>query len=127
MTNNPDPIDLEVGARVRNLRKHRSLSQGALADALGLTFQQVQKYERGSNRISASMLVKIANKLNVTVGDLVGERDGGKLHPDIYENLLLPGAADMLAAYTALTPDHRRALLTYVRSIAGQPYLKVVS
>ena len=126
MTDNPDPIDVEVGARVRTFRKHRLLSQSALGDALGLTFQQVQKYERGSNRISASMLVKIAEKLGVTVGDLVGERSDTKSPPDIYANFHLPGAVDMLGAYAALPPDHRRALLSYTRSVAGLPHLKLV-
>ena len=67
----PNPIDVEVGARIRVRRKYLSLSQSALAEALGLTFQQVQKYERGANRVSASMLVKIAAKLDTTVGALV--------------------------------------------------------
>ena len=127
MAANPDPIDVEVGARVRSLRKHRLLSQSSLGDALGLTFHQVQKYERGSDRISASMLIKIADKLEVTVGDLVGERGDTKPPPDVYAKLLIPGASDMLDAYAALPPDHRRALLSYTRSVAGLPHLKMVS
>ena len=55
----PHPFDLHVGARVRVRRKLLGLSQEALADGIGLTFQQVQKYERGSNRISASKLYEI--------------------------------------------------------------------
>ena len=58
----PDPIDVAVGARIRNRRLWLGLSQTQLADALGVTFQQVQKYERGANRVSASMLVKSAVK-----------------------------------------------------------------
>lgn len=61
------PIDLHVGARVRTRRKFMGLSQETLATALGLTFQQVQKYERGSNRISASKLYEIAKALKVPV------------------------------------------------------------
>jgi transcriptional regulator with XRE-family HTH domain len=68
VNDSPDPIDVEVGARIRVRRKYLSLSQSALAEALGLTFQQVQKYERGANRVSASMLVKIATRLDTTVG-----------------------------------------------------------
>ena len=48
----PDPVDIAVGARVRLLRKARNVSQATLAEAIGVTFQQVQKYERASNRIS---------------------------------------------------------------------------
>lgn len=50
----PDPIDVQVGARLRALRKMRKPTQSELAGALGLSFQQVQKYENGANRISAS-------------------------------------------------------------------------
>ena len=64
----PNPIDVHVGQRVRLRRKQRGLSQGRLADALGLTFQQIQKYERGTNRVSASKLYGIAMVLGVPVG-----------------------------------------------------------
>jgi transcriptional regulator with XRE-family HTH domain len=63
----PNPIDLHVGGRVRLRRKFIGLSQEQLADALGLTFQQVQKYERGSNRVSASKLYAIARTLGVPI------------------------------------------------------------
>jgi transcriptional regulator with XRE-family HTH domain len=63
----PNPVDLHVGARVRIRRKMLGLSQEQLADAIGLTFQQVQKYERGANRISASKLYDIAGRLQVPV------------------------------------------------------------
>ena len=50
--NGPDPIDVAVGIRLRSLRKQRGMSQETLARALNLTFQQIQKYEKGTNRIS---------------------------------------------------------------------------
>jgi len=62
----PDPVDIVVGSRVRAARMALNMSQGALADQLGVSFQQVQKYENGSNRISASRLVQIANTLRVS-------------------------------------------------------------
>nr|QQZ49167.1 helix-turn-helix transcriptional regulator [Phenylobacterium glaciei] len=71
----PDPIDVAVGHRIRVRRKWLGISQSNLADHLGVSFQQVQKYERGANRTSASMLVRIAEKLETTVGELVGEND----------------------------------------------------
>ncbi|WP_374470973.1 helix-turn-helix domain-containing protein [Phenylobacterium sp.] len=61
------PVDRHVGVRVRLRRKALGLSQDKLADALGLTFQQVQKYERGTNRISASKLWEIARVLKTPV------------------------------------------------------------
>ncbi len=64
----PDPIDVAVGGRIRARRTALGISQTALAKALGLTFQQVQKYERGANRISASKLFEIARALQVPIG-----------------------------------------------------------
>jgi transcriptional regulator with XRE-family HTH domain len=63
----PNPIDKHVGSRVRMRRMMLSMSQEKLGDALGLTFQQVQKYEKGTNRIGASRLQQIANILQVQV------------------------------------------------------------
>jgi len=63
----PNVVDLHVGGRVRMRRKMLGVSQETLADALGLTFQQVQKYERGANRVSASKLYDIAKTLQVPV------------------------------------------------------------
>jgi transcriptional regulator with XRE-family HTH domain len=65
-----NPLDALVGARIRILRKHLDMSQTELANALGVTFQQVQKYENGKNRVSASRLKMVADALNVTVSDL---------------------------------------------------------
>ena len=63
----PNPIDKHVGSRVRMRRMMLSMSQEKLGDALGLTFQQVQKYEKGTNRISASRLQQMSNILQVPV------------------------------------------------------------
>ncbi|WP_040308503.1 helix-turn-helix domain-containing protein [Asticcacaulis biprosthecium] len=63
----PNPVDLHVGARVRMRRKFLGMSQEGLAEVIDLTFQQVQKYERGSNRISASKLYEIARALKAPV------------------------------------------------------------
>lgn len=63
----PNAVDVHVGARVRVRRKALGLSQEALARTLELTFQQVQKYERGTNRISASKLYEIAKTLQVSI------------------------------------------------------------
>jgi transcriptional regulator with XRE-family HTH domain len=63
----PNPIDKHVGARVRMRRMMLSMSQEKLGDALGLTFQQVQKYEKGTNRIGASRIQQIAHILQVPV------------------------------------------------------------
>jgi transcriptional regulator with XRE-family HTH domain len=85
----PNPIDKHVGSRVRMRRLMLGMSQQKLADALGLTFQQVQKYEKGTNRISASRLQHAADVLGVAV-------------PFFFE-----GAADKHApGYTAPSPAY---------------------
>ena len=65
MTKVPNPIDRHVGARVRMRRMMIGMSQEKLGESLGLTFQQVQKYEKGTNRISASRLQQISETLNI--------------------------------------------------------------
>ncbi|GAB4571387.1 MAG: hypothetical protein Tsb008_02230 [Rhodothalassiaceae bacterium] len=67
MAANPDPIDVHVGSRVRLRRTLLGMSQEKLGDALGLTFQQIQKYERGANRIGSSRLFKLSQILDVPV------------------------------------------------------------
>jgi transcriptional regulator with XRE-family HTH domain len=63
----PHPIDLRVGARIKARRTHLGMSQERLAAAIGVTFQQVQKYERAANRIGASRLYRLSRALDVTV------------------------------------------------------------
>ena len=63
----PDPVDVHVGSRIKLRRQLLGLSQGKLAKALRLTFQQVQKYEKGTNRVSASRLFAIGSTLNVPI------------------------------------------------------------
>ncbi len=71
----PNPVDIYVGSRLRLRRSLLGLSQEKLADALGLTFQQVQKYERGSNRVSASRLYELSKILEVPVSFFFEELD----------------------------------------------------
>ena len=87
-----DPVDVAVGARIRLLRKVRGLSQQALAEAAGVTFQQIQKYERGANRVSASMLTRISKTLGVPVAEMFGESSANS------------GAVDEVAALLAAAP-----------------------
>jgi transcriptional regulator with XRE-family HTH domain len=63
----PNPVDVHVGARIRLRRTLLGISQMALAETIGLTFQQVQKYEKGMNRVSSSRLLDVANALDVSI------------------------------------------------------------
>ena len=71
----PNPIDVHVGSRVKLRRTLLGLSQEKLGEAIGLTFQQVQKYERGLNRIGASRLFDISKVLEVPVGFFYEDMD----------------------------------------------------
>ena len=117
-----DPIDVAVGARIRLFRKMRGQSQQALADATGVTFQQIQKYERGSNRVSASMLAKIAQALGAPVAELFGETGPGMSAVDEVAGLLAqPGAIELLKAFSNLPRGApRAALVEFVRSLGAQ-------
>jgi len=67
MKKSPNPVDKHVGSRMRTRRLLAGMSQEKLGDALGITFQQIQKYEKGTNRISASRLQQVARALSVPV------------------------------------------------------------
>jgi transcriptional regulator with XRE-family HTH domain len=114
-----DPVDVGVGARIRLLRKVRGLSQQALAEAAGVTFQQIQKYERGANRVSASMLARIASALQTPVAEMFGETSPTSGAIDEVAGLLSePGALELLRAYAALPRGGpRAALVEFVRAL----------
>jgi len=114
-----DPVDVAVGARIRLLRKLRGLSQQALAEAAGVTFQQIQKYERGANRVSASMLSRIAAALDTPVGEVFGETSQASSAIDEVAALLAePGALELLRAYVTLPRGPARAaLVDFVRAL----------
>ena len=118
----PDPVDIAVGARVRLLRKARNVSQATLAEAIGVTFQQVQKYERASNRISISMLARIAETLGTNVAELVDERPSDQDSFDTMAQLMnAPGVLSLVQAFAKIPEGaQRRAALNLVRALAEQ-------
>ena len=88
------------------------MSQQALAEAAGVTFQQIQKYERGANRVSASMLARIAGALDAPVAEMFGETGSHSGAVDEVASMLSqPGAIDLLRAYSALPRGPVRASL----------------
>jgi transcriptional regulator with XRE-family HTH domain len=118
----PDPVDIAIGARMRLRRKTLGMSQGALADRIGVSFQQVQKYERGANRVSGSTLVAVAAALDISVGWLVGE-DGAiaDVADDLVQALAITGAVELLEAYAAIPKASARAALTALaQEMAGK-------
>jgi transcriptional regulator with XRE-family HTH domain len=125
----PDKVDVEVGQRIRVLRNEARVSQTDLARALGVTFQQVQKYEKGVNRVGAGRLTKIAETLNVPVSRLLGSDEehgatdkgpGGVASP--LQLLTAPGALRLLRAYGKLEDGvMRRSIVAVVEGIANRP------
>jgi transcriptional regulator with XRE-family HTH domain len=102
----PDPVDIEVGHRIRVERLSRGISQSVLGDRLGVTFQQVQKYEKGVNRVGAGRLTKIAEVLGVPVSTFFTDQHmlnsgSGTANDDKSPMKLLavPGALRLLRAY----------------------------
>lgn len=113
-------LELVIGARIRTRRRQLGLSQSDLAARLGVSFQQVQKYERGSNRVAASTLLAAAQALNVTIGWLVGEETSDREDDeDVFRALSRPGALELLEAFNRI-PDlrTRQALLSLAREMA---------
>jgi len=123
----PDPVDVEVGQRIRIQRLQSGLSQTSLADQLGVTFQQVQKYEKGVNRVGAGRLTKIAKVLGVPVGTFFGAHDAGALERtdrgtanSPLKLLTVPGALRLLRAYGQLNDGKmRRSIVELVENIAA--------
>ena len=109
----PDPIDKHVGSRVRLRRTLLGLSQESLANALGLTFQQVQKYERGSNRIGASRLYHIADLLDIDPAWFFEEM------PVEITGYGAKGMSEEGSTYEADKTVLRRETLEFVRNFAG--------
>jgi transcriptional regulator with XRE-family HTH domain len=123
----PDQVDVQVGQRIRVQRQAVGMSQTKLADELGVTFQQVQKYETGKNRVGAGRLTKIASVLQVPVANLLGtddgpgralERQGGASSP--VKMMTIPGALKLLRAYRDLSDGKmRRNVVQLVENIAA--------
>jgi transcriptional regulator with XRE-family HTH domain len=123
-----DPIDVSVGARIRTRRRQLGISQGVLGQHLNLTFQQVQKYERGANRVSASMLVRTAEKLETSVGYLVGEvpdptmlgsPDTAALPTELNRFLMNPDALLFMQAMNLLPRNQRSRIVDLAVTMAG--------
>jgi transcriptional regulator with XRE-family HTH domain len=117
-----DPLDIEVGRKVRALRLERNMSQERLGDALGLTFQQVQKYEKGANRISAGRLQRIAEILGVPTTAFFA--DASSVHEPSngsFELTETGGALRLLRAYARIPSSSvKRALTTLAEEIAAE-------
>ncbi|HNR75702.1 MAG TPA: helix-turn-helix transcriptional regulator [Parvularculaceae bacterium] len=122
------PIDLHVGARVRQRRRLLGMTQQRLADAVSIRFQQIQKYESGANRISASRLWSLSKALDVTVAyffegvDEEGRINGGHVDhgaaapADIFQN---KDTIALVRAFYTMNDEPRRRLLDLAKAMSG--------
>jgi transcriptional regulator with XRE-family HTH domain len=126
----PDPIDKHVGSRVRMRRMILGMSQSKLADGLGLTFQQVQKYEKGTNRMGASRLQQISHILQIPVPfffegapQLTGQSKGNGAAPSpayVSEFLTTPDGLALTKAFMRIKDIRlRRRIVELVQGMAG--------
>ena len=118
-------IDVEVGARIRQRRKLLGLSQAALADQIGVTFQQVQKYEKGANRVGSSRLHQIAGVLGIEPAALFGQGVEG---PDsrteevvVLEHMMgMPEGLALNRAFVKISnAAARKSIIALVKAIAS--------
>ena len=106
----PDPVDVYVGGRARTRRLLLGMNQDELAQRLGLTFQQVQKYESGANRVSASRLWEIAGVLKMPIGDFF-PADGDQEQPEkrlLRERLQQPESIELIRFFYAIPDGPKR-------------------
>ena len=121
----PNPIDVHVGKRIRMRRLFLGMNQETLANALGLTFQQVQKYEGGANRVSASRLSAMAGILSVPISFFFGDLQNGDspesaADQEARERMERPETIELVRLYYAI-PDSsvRERFLEMVKAVAA--------
>ena len=125
MKKRAEEIDRIVGRNIRIFRAARRMSQDGLGEAAGVTFQQIQKYENGTNRVGSSRLVKIAAALQVPIARLFDNTmqtaDGLLEGVQVTELLGIPHAIPLLQAFGKISDDRlRRSIVSLVSSIANQ-------
>ena len=117
MPKDVDAVDLSIGQRIRAFRLSRGMSQSELGSRIGVTFQQIQKYERGANRIGGGRLKKIAAALDAPITALFGEDKIGSATADnrLAAILSQPYAVRLLLAFDDVKgTTQRRALVHFV-------------
>jgi len=129
----PNPIDVHVGSRIRLRRNMLGISQEKLGESLGVTFQQIQKYEKGSNRVGASRLQAISSILNVPVTFFFEGGPGGAPESErggfaedsqtgyVVDFLSSPDGLQLNRAFVKITdPKVRRRIVDLVKSLADE-------
>lgn len=115
-----DETDKAIGALIRIRRKEIGMSQMALADALGVTFQQIQKYEKGVNRVAASTLIDMAVALGLSPVDLLPGTHSSTMRSALGD----PNIVEFVPLIRSLNAEGRRMLLGVARTFAADGKLK---
>ena len=116
-----EAVDVFVGRRIRAFRLSQGMTQATLGKKLGVTFQQIQKYEKGTNRLGSSRLNKVATVFGVGIAALFPEDEGrgDKAVPDaLIEMLCQPHAARLLTAFYAISGKERLRLVKLAEYMA---------
>lgn len=116
------PVDLHVGRRIRERRLIVNMSQMALADRLGVTFQQVQKYENGGNRISASRLFAIAAALGVPISYFFEGIEGAQAGATVKQGSMVvdKDGAELLRAFNSIEDQKARRTLVDIVTLVSR-------
>ncbi len=114
------PVDVHVGKRIRHRRWMIGMTQQQLADQVGIKFQQIQKYETGMNRVSASRLWDIADALNVPIAFFFnGLTEDAQMHPDVAGDILSDKEAlALVRSYYAIPEMQRRRLFELAKVLS---------
>ena len=117
-----DKRDIEVGRRVRAFRLQKGLSQEKLADQLGVTFQQVQKYEKGTNRIAAGRLQRIGEILEIPITEFfVQHKSNGTAQSELSELVDTAAALRLVRSYSRIRDAKlQQAVLFFVEKVAAE-------
>ena len=116
----PDNFDTIIGAKIRERRKQLGMTQSDLAEALDLTFQQVQKYERGVNRITVSTLIRIAQALDCGVKHLLPEQvtvEAAAVELPLAQLATSRGGIRLAQCYLDMDPARQHSLLAVAEAI----------
>lgn len=121
LTRRSDKRDIEVGRRVRTFRLQKGLSQEKLADQLGVTFQQVQKYEKGTNRIAAGRLQRIAEIMAIPITEFfTPDQAGGAVTGQISDIIDTTAALRLVRSYSRIRDTRvQQAVLLFVEQMAA--------
>jgi transcriptional regulator with XRE-family HTH domain len=118
-----DAYDIRLGKRVRAYRISLGMSQSALAEKVGVTFQQIQKYESGANRMAGGRLKKVADVLGLPIATLLDENENGgnpKIDHSLIEILSQPYATRLLRAFLGIKPAKERLALVKLAERMGR-------